>query len=499
MDWFKKRASVLRDEITMPRGPAMTRIIRLTTVLALAGAALGLGTALGDARENLVGARDHGVSAGLTQLDIAPDKTFGLAPISVGHPQIVAALVTRPPERLGPTLARLTPQEIAHPRQEVVRLRSGDTLSALLKRAGVSSEEAYQAIQALREVFDPRDLRAGQSFTLTFQEDPLLGRNRRAAEKAAESLVALQMKPDLRHEIHVVRLGDGFAAEKQKRALVREVIRAEAEITSSLYVDGDRAGVPPAILVEFIRLYSWDVDFQRSIRKGDRFEVLYERLVDEKGRIVESGNILYAGLTLSGEELSLYRFEGGKAKAAEYFDARGKGARKGLMRTPINGARLSSGYGKRRHPILGYNKMHRGVDFAAPTGTPIFAAGDGVIEVAGRKGGYGNYVRIRHTNGYATAYAHMHRFGKGIRAGKHVKQGRIIGTVGTTGRSTGPHLHYEILVNGKHVNPMRVRMPAGRTLKGKELAKFQAARDAIRSQWAERGLPGKVARNKAGQ
>jgi len=256
------------------------------------------------------------------------------------------------------------------------------------------------------------------------------------------------------------------------------------EIDSSLYLAGRKAGVPDAMLAELIRAFSWDVDFQRDVREGDGFEVMFEQAVDADGRAVHAGPMRFAALTLSGKRHAIYLHTTGDGDT-DYFDERGKSARKALMRTPIDGARLSSGFGSRRHPILGYTKMHRGVDFAAPQGTPIYAAGNGTVVAAGPNGAYGNYIQIRHNGEYSTAYAHLRAFARGVGKGKRVAQGQIIGYVGTTGRSTGPHLHYEILVRGARTNPMKVRMPSGRALAGDELKKFEETRDAVRARYAE--------------
>ncbi len=228
-------------------------------------------------------------------------------------------------------------------------------------------------------------------------------------------------------------------------------------------------------MIELMRAFSYDVDFQREIQPGDKFDLVYEAFYDNEGRMAKTGNILVASLSLSGTPLSLYSFTPSSG-FTDFFDEKGQAVRKALLRTPVDGARLSSGFGVRKHPILGYNKMHKGLDFAAPSGTPIYAAGDGVIERIGRNGGYGKYIRIRHHSGYKTAYAHMKGYGKGVKKGKRVKQGQIIGYVGTTGRSTGPHLHYEVLVNNKQVNPRKIKLPAGEKLKKQDLKNFQAHR-----------------------
>ena len=239
-----------------------------------------------------------------------------------------------------------------------------------------------------------------------------------------------------------------------------------------------------------IRMFSWDVDFQRDIRHGDHFETLYEEVTLEKDESQVKGELVYAGLTLRGKLIDAYLFspDGG---LKTYYDSEGRSLRKFLLRTPIDGARLSSHFGKRRHPVLGYTKMHKGTDFAAPRGTPIYAGGSGRIDKAERFGGYGNYVRIRHSDAWSTAYAHMHNFAKGIRPGVRVRQGQIIGYVGSTGRSTGNHLHYEVLQNGTQVNPMTMKQPALASLSGADLEAFQKERDridALREQFAEQPL-----------
>ena len=230
----------------------------------------------------------------------------------------------------------------------------------------------------------------------------------------------------------------------------------------------------PEIIIEFARIYGFEIDFQRDIRINDRFLILYEIYNDENEDFVKNGSILYASLSSRGKDINLYRFK--TKKDYGYFDVHGKSIEKALMKTPINGARLSSSYGMRKHPILGYNKMHRGTDFAAKTGTPIMASGTGKIQVAKWNGGYGKYIRIRHNSTYQTAYAHLSKFARGIKPGKKVKQGQIIGYVGSTGASTGPHLHYEVIVNGKKINSQKLKLPSGKILKGKERKKFEIER-----------------------
>jgi len=361
----------------------------------------------------------------------------------------------------------------------------GDTLMKLLVSQGVERSDAHNAIVAMKAVYNPRRIVPGQELTLTFQPD--------AAAAAPDRFVGLTLAPDVEEEIRVSRDEEGaFKARKIEKPLAQRLDRASGTIESSLYLAAMEAGVPDRILMDLIMAYSWDVDFQRDIRKGDAFEVMYELYYTDDGKLARTGDVLYATLTLSGERYPIYRFKNSKGRI-DYFDDKGRSAQKALMRTPINGARLSSGYGRRKHPILGYTKMHRGIDFAAPRGTPIFAAGDGVIDFKGRKGGYGNYISIRHNNGYSTAYAHMKGFARKMYKGKRVRQGQVIGYVGSTGRSTGPHLHYEILVNGRQTNPLKVRMPSGERLKGTDLAKFNVRKAELDQTYASLPMETSVA------
>ena len=253
--------------------------------------------------------------------------------------------------------------------------------------------------------------------------------------------------------------------------LKKHVNYTENIILQSLYKSASEKEIPASIIIEFARIYGFQVDFQRDIRKQDKFQIMYEVFTDEKKRIIETGNILFANLILSGEDNSLYYFDG--QGSTGHYDKNGKSIQKALMKTPINGARLSSPFGMRKHPIDGFNKMHRGTDFAAPMGTPIMASGSGTIKKAGWCGGGGNCVVIKHNSTYQTIYAHMSKFAKGIRSGVRVKQGQTIGYVGSTGKSTGPHLHYEVLINGKRVNSQTLKLPSGKILKGNERKIFE--------------------------
>jgi murein DD-endopeptidase MepM/ murein hydrolase activator NlpD len=397
--------------------------------------------------------------------------TISLAPLSLGNPAAAAALVVRHPDTpLGAPPAAGEPPSYGYP----LRVARGDTLVGLLVGAGIRRDEALGAVAALSTLFDPRRIRPGQEITLRFRPAP------DGAED--DRFLGLVLEVDYRRRIAVTRsAADDFRAAETERALSRAVARAAGTIQSNLFDDATAAGVPVAVLVAMVRAYSWDVDFQRAIRRGDRFEVLFEQFHDATGALVYAGGFVFADLVLSGRRHPIYR-HATRDGLTDYFDPRGHSARKALLLTPIDGARLSSRYGKRRHPILGYTKMHRGLDFAAASGTPIYAGGDGMVEVAGTNGAYGRYIRIRHNATYSTAYAHMRRLARGLRRGARVKQGQVIGYVGTTGRSTGPHLHYEILRAGRQVNPMTVKMPSGRKLEGAELERFQKVRAEIESQ-----------------
>lgn len=355
-----------------------------------------------------------------------------------------------------------------HIERRTLKVSKGDTLMKVLLKAGSDRREAHAAVTALSSVYDLRRLMPGQTVTVAFRDSD-------SADAAAQLTgVVLRVSPE---RDAVARLDDagGFTGQEIERELETRPQRAAAQIDDSLYLAAQRAGVPAEIILELIRLYSFDVDFQRDIQPADSFEVLYESQYLENGELAQNGDILYARLTVGGTALPLYRYSTSDG-LTDYFNEKGHSVRKALMKTPIDGARLSSRFGKRRHPILGYTKIHRGVDFAAPRGTPIMAAGRGTVEVAGWNGGYGRYIRIRHNGRYKTAYAHLTRIASGVKPGKRVRQGQVIGYVGSTGRSTGPHLHYEVHADGRQINPLGLKLPSGRKLSGNELARFQEER-----------------------
>ncbi|MCE9506733.1 MAG: peptidoglycan DD-metalloendopeptidase family protein [Alphaproteobacteria bacterium] len=350
--------------------------------------------------------------------------------------------------------------------EKKVVVGKGDTLMDLLvKKAFVPREDAYRAVQALSKVYNPRDINPGHEITVFFHKDPSI---------ADPKFKGVRIEKDIINTVTVNRDDDGrYTVNKEEKSVHRTLNGYRGTIDSSLYVDAKAAGVPDGVILDLIKMYSWNVDFQREIHSGDAFEVMYEEYKTEDGKTVRGkGNIVYAKLTLGDNAMPFYRFEDARGDA-DYYDNGGRSAKKPLMKTPVDGARLSSGFGMRKHPVLGYSKMHKGVDFAAPRGTPIYAAGDGVIARLGPFSSYGNYIRIRHRAGLETAYAHMSKFKAGLHSGSRVKQGQVIGYIGTTGRSTGPHLHYEVMVNNTQVNPASVKLPTGKALKGKELKLFQ--------------------------
>ena len=278
--------------------------------------------------------------------------------------------------------------------------------------------------------------------------------------------------------IEIRKSQNDFIVKKNILKLYKKEVVVKSKIKKNLYSSAINSGIEPNIIVEFARIFGFEVDFQRDIRKGDWFEILYERFQDDNNKTQDTGKIIYASMYVNNNEINLYNFKDSDNDIG-YYDIKGRSIVKSLMKTPINGARLSSSYGMRKHPILGYNKMHRGTDFAAPSGTPIMASGSGTVTRARWCGGGGNCVKIKHNSTYETIYAHMKNFARGIREGKKVRQGQIIGYVGSTGMSTGPHLHYEVVVNGKKVNSQKLKLPSGKILKGKPREEFELKRIKI--------------------
>ncbi|MCC3861782.1 M23 family metallopeptidase [Pseudemcibacter aquimaris] len=338
-------------------------------------------------------------------------------------------------------------------------IKNGQGLMDALIDNGAERRDAFNAINALSDHFNVRRIQAGQKMNTEYN--------------AKGTLLSLSFQKDFDTMIVVQRTGDEYQGGLEPLESTIITRHSSGIIDDSLFLAAQRQGLPQATIVELIRIFSYDVDFQREIRKGDQFEVFYERKISEDGRRVQEGDIIYARLNIKGEDIHLYRHTPEGSDYPEYFHEDGQSSKKALMKTPIEGARLSSHYGNRKHPVLGYNRLHKGTDFSAPTGTPIMAAGDGVVERASWFGSFGNYVRIRHNGSYKTIYAHMSKYGRGIKKGARVQQGQIIGYVGATGRVTGRHLHYEVHKDGKAVNPMSLKMPSGIKLNGEPLKKFE--------------------------
>ncbi len=355
-------------------------------------------------------------------------------------------------------------------------IKSGETMSRILSDLGASEQDVSAILESMKNIFAPNKITAGDEITVKYRVKIGYGEAKAVKRNAVVSNISIS--PSAEERIAISRDKNGnYLAKKITIKLARHVSKYFGVIKNSLFEDGVNSGISPNTMMQMIHLYGYDVDFQRDIHDGDKFEMLVESFYDEQGKKIKDGNVIFSSLVLQNNPIEMYLHKvGGQI---EYFDGKGNSVRKSLLRTPINGARISSGFGMRRHPVLGYSKMHKGTDFAAPTGTPIFAAGAGVITYYGVKGGYGNYTQIRHNAEYSTAYGHASKFNKKFRVGSKVKQGDVVAYVGTTGRSTGPHLHFEVLYKGTQINPAKVKATSGVRLAGKELKSFQAAKAEI--------------------
>jgi len=342
----------------------------------------------------------------------------------------------------------------------------GDTIQKILQRYKVGNSEIQKIISKYKKYGNPNQLLVGNKIDIIIK---------RSLKEEKNSILKFSVPVTKSTTISITKDEDNnIISKKIITKLYKKKILSENIIKNNLYSSAIEANVNPDTIIEFARIFGFEIDFQRDIRKNDYFKIFYEKYFDENGEFIKSGSILYAHMSVNGREISLYKF--GKDKTYEYFDINGKSVEKALMKTPINGARLSSSFGLRKHPILGFNKMHTGTDFAAPLGTPIMASGTGTIIRAKWCGGGGNCIKIKHNSTYSTVYAHMQSFAKGMKVGKKVRQGEIIGYVGSTGMSTGPHLHYEVIINGKKVNSQKLKLPSGKVLKDNERKKFEVHR-----------------------
>ena len=348
----------------------------------------------------------------------------------------------------------------------------GETFDQILEEYSVEKSEIKQIKKELSKKINLNKLDVNQKFSFTIDQTNAVIKEFIFQTSNTEKIYLTREKET-----------DKFDQKILVTKLNKNIFYDESIILESLYKSASNQKIPASIIIEFARIYGFQVDFQRDIRKRDSFQIMYEVFLDDKKNIIETGNVLYANLKLSGEDNSLYYFDSKKNEG--HYDKSGKSVQKALMKTPINGARLSSSFGMRKHPIDGFNKMHKGTDFAAPMGTPIMASGNGVVKKAGWCGGGGNCVVIKHNSTYQTVYAHMSKFAKGIRKGTRVKQGQTIGFVGSTGKSTGPHLHYEVIVNGKRINSQTLKLPSGKILRGNERKVFETKRiklDVLKSE-----------------
>ena len=345
---------------------------------------------------------------------------------------------------------------------------NGDTYQSIINNLQIKKREKELLVDNILNNKSLKILGINQRFTFKFDN------------LSDYKVIEFKIETDKKNEVLFIKNFEenSFISKKIKKNFKKNIVYKETIIKNSLYSSAINLGIKPSIIIEFARLYGFQVDFQRDIWRDDSFQIIYEEFVNEDNKIVDTGGIIFANLNLQNNDLQLYKYEYDENKI-DYFDENGKSIRKTLMKTPINGARLSSSYGKRKHPILGYTKMHTGTDFAAPMGTPIMASGDGKVIKAGWCGGGGNCVKIKHNTTYQTVYAHMSKFGRGIKKGARVKQGQIIGYVGSTGLSTGPHLHYEVIENGKKINSQKLKLPSGKILKGKERKNFELSKIKI--------------------
>ena len=345
-------------------------------------------------------------------------------------------------------------------------IKNNDTVEKILKQFNIRNED-IRNISLKLKARKLTNIYSGRKLSLILKK----------FEDGSNTIVNFVYPINNTTSVEIRKYQNDFLLKENILKLYKKEVVVKNIIKNNLYNAAVESGIEPNIIIEFARIFGFEVDFQRDIRKGDWFEILYEKLEDDNDKVRDTGKIIYASMYVNGEEINLYNFN--YKNDVEYYDIKGKSITKSLMKTPINGARLSSSFGMRKHPILGYNKMHRGTDFAAPSGTPIMASGSGKITRARWCGGGGNCVKIKHNSTYETIYAHMKTFAKGIREGKKVRQGQIIGYVGSTGLSTGPHLHYEVLVNGKKVNSQKLKLPSGKILKGDARKQFELDRIKI--------------------
>ena len=401
-----------------------------------------------------------------------PGERIAQAP----HRQVAAAAAVQAPK-----------PAFEAPETVPVKVQPGETLAEAVQRAGVAPDEARRAVAALGEAMDTVNIKAGMALEAAVA---------RATDQSRHAqLVSLSVQPSPTHALTLSRSFDGALSLKQmQEKILDDTVAANGRIEGSLYESARKLGATPTITAQVVKLFSHKLDFQRDIQPGDDFRLVFDRKVTPSGKTVEVGDLRYAEL----HGVRFYRFDRDGA-GSEYFDEAGKNIKGFLLRTPVDGARITSKFGMRRHPVLGYTRAHQGIDFGAGTGTPILAAGDGVVAEAGRKGGYGNWLRIRHSGGWDTGYGHISRYAKGVRPGVRVRQGQVVAYVGSTGLATGPHLHYEIFQKNRRVNPLSAKVPQGTVLAGRELKRFRAEKAHIDGLLAAAERPQALALAQTGQ
>lgn len=462
------------------RSAAISRLRKLRLSWFVAGVAFSFGCTSAlvpvfDNNELIASIDEPGLKASASLEEIVGAAPADVTPqIVLEEPQPVAEEISK---TIVADLNATKEDSIAYPQSLELKVSKGDTMVSLLSGAGVSKEDAKNTFDAVRTIFNPRKLDIGSVIKVKIDKN------------SEGEIIVSEFKLPM-SAISTVELtrtkDDQFNIKKINVPLTKKLARIGGTIDGSIYKTGADIGIPASMLNEIVNAYSYDVDFQRDVKKGDSIDVLFERMETKDGKVVGNGNLVFSELNLGNRDIKIYRYTD-KNGNADFYNEKGESIRKALLRTPINGARITSAFGMRNHPISGYTKMHRGVDFGAPTGTPIYAAGDGVVETASVKNGYGKYLKISHNKKYASAYAHLSRFASGVSPGKKVKQGQIVAYVGMTGATTGPHLHYEILVNNEQVNPANVKFKTGNVLQGKELAGFRSNISKIEAKLASIG------------
>ncbi len=469
------------------------------------------------ARELAAALRERAIST--THMMSSPDRRWALVTSSVTASvalSITALALSSMPSSEGSRyeqMGLIAPSAITTPTQHLIeavmaavppvekrtlRVSAGETIMGMLQGAGVPSKDATAIVAAISPIYSPRNIRSGQTFEVTFSKPeaappPVAANTSDEDDSVAERtrrLLSLSFEPSVERQITVnLSDPDKYLAHDVQRNLEGRHQHAGGKIDSSLYLAAMQAGIPANIVVEMIRIFSYDLDFQRDVHPGDSFEVFYNHYFTQEGRPARPGEIVSAAMTISGRTHTLYRYESGGD--VEYFDPLGRSSKSLLMKTPVDGARISSTFGRRSHPILGYTRMHKGIDFAVPSGTPVMAAGNGTVTYSDYSSGFGNLLVVSHAAGYTTAYAHLSKFS--ARAGTHVRQGQVIAYSGKTGLATGPHLHYEVRMNNSQLNPATIKVASGRTLTGSALSSFQRERAQVDSLMAAQPMQRKLA------